>query len=145
MAPRLSLQGWEGATFIYICNMSGTVRQQKFARLIQKELSQIFQRDKKGILERELITIAEVRMSPDLAIAKVYISMMMVKNKQVTLQRLDTHKREIRKALGNQISKQVRIVPELIFAIDEVEENALHIESLISSLNIPPDPERKKE
>ena len=125
--------------------MSGTVRQQKFARLIQKELSQIFQRDKKGILERELITIAEVRMSPDLAIAKVYISMMMVKNKQVTLQRLDTHKREIRKALGNQISKQVRIVPELIFAIDEVEENALHIESLISSLNIPPDPERKKE
>lgn len=125
--------------------MSGTVRQQKFARLIQKELSYIFQSDKKGFLERELITIAEVRMSPDLAVAKVYISMMMVKDKQATLQRLNIHKSGIRKALGNQIRKQVRIIPELIFTIDEVEESALHIETLINSLQIPPGSTQEKE
>lgn len=125
--------------------MSGSVRQQKFGKLIQKELSDIFQRDKRGILDNELITIAEVKMSPDLGVAKVYISMMLAKNKLQTLERLNTHKSEIRKALGNQIRKQVRIVPELIFYIDEVEENAFRIESLINSLHIPPAEDDNKD
>lgn len=125
--------------------MSGTVRQQKYAKLIQKELSGIFQRDKRGILNHEFITIAEVKMSPDLSVAKVYISMMLAKNKQSTLDRLNTHKSEIRKALGDQIRNQARIVPELIFYIDEVEENAIKIESLINSLHIPPTGESKQE
>ena len=125
--------------------MSGTVRQQKVGRLIQKELSYIFQSDKRGFLEKEMITIAEVRMSPDLGVARVYISMMMVKDKQVTLQKINTHKGEIRKALGHQIRNQVRVIPELIFTLDEVEENALHIESLINRLHIPPSPEEAKE
>lgn len=125
--------------------MSGSVRQQKFGKLIQKELSDIFQRDKRGILDNELITIAEVKMSPDLGVAKVYISMMLAKNKLQTLERLSTHKSEIRKALGNQIRKQVRIVPELIFYIDEVEENAFRIESLINSLHIPPAEDDNKD
>ena len=114
------------------------MRQQKYSRLVQKELSTIFQQDKRGILNHEMITIAEVKMSPDLGVAKVYISMMLAKNKDTTLERLNTHKKEIRKALGDRIGKQVRIIPELIFFIDEVEENAARIESLINSLKIPP-------
>lgn len=125
--------------------MSGTVRQQKFAKLIQKELSEIFQRDKRGILEHEFITIAEVKMSPDLGVAKVYLSMMLAKNKAVTLERINSRKSEIRKALGDQIRRHARIIPELIFYIDEVEENAFKIESLINSLNIPPTEDKKKE
>ena len=100
--------------------MSGTVRQQKYSRLVQKELSTIFQQDKRGILNHEMVTIAEVKMSPDLGVAKVYISMMLTKNKEATLERLNTHKKEVRKALGDRIGKQVRIIPELIFFIDEV-------------------------
>jgi ribosome-binding factor A len=125
--------------------MSGTVRQQKYSRLIQKELSTIFQQDKRGILNHEMVTIAEVKMSPDLGVAKVYISMMLTKNKEVTLERLNTHKKEVRKALGDRIGKQVRIIPELIFFIDEVEENAERIETLINNLNIPPASEEEKE
>ena len=117
--------------------MSGTVRQQKYARLIQKQLSTIFQQDKRGILNSEMVTIAEVKMSPDLGVAKIYISMMLTKDKEVMLDRLNTHKSEIRKALGMQIGKQVRIIPELIFFVDEVEENALRMETLINKLNIP--------
>lgn len=134
-------------SFNYLCQMSGTVRQQKYGRLIQKELSTIFQQDKKGYLEKEFITIAEVRMSPDLGVAKVYISMMLAKDKQRTLDKLNAHKSEIRKALGDQIRKQARIIPELIFYVDEVEENAQRIESLIDSLHIPPadDKGKKKE
>ena len=125
--------------------MSGTIRQQKYAKLIQKELSSIFQRDRRGILNNEMITIAEVRMSPDLSVAKVYISMMLAKQKEQTINNINTHKSEIRKALGLQIGKQVRIIPELIFIMDEVEENATRIEALINNLNIPPADKEEKD
>ena len=118
--------------------MTSSTRQQKYCRLLQKELSDIFQQDKRGILENAFITIADVKISPDLSVAKIYISMLLNKNKQGTLDRINLHKKEIRKALGDKIGKQVRIIPELIFYIDEVEENAQRIEDLIKSLNIPP-------
>ncbi len=120
--------------------MSGTIRQQKYGKLIQKELSEIFQRDKRGIIANEFISISEVRMSPDLGIAKIYISMMLAKDKKATLDRLENHKSEIRKALGDKIRNQARIVPELIFYLDEVEENAMKMDALIKSLNIPTEP-----
>lgn len=122
--------------------MSGTTRQQKYAKLIQKELSGIFQQDKRGILENAFISIADVRMNPDLSVAKVYISMLLAKEKEKTLEKINKHKSEIRKALGDKIGKQVRIVPELIFYKDDVEENASRMEDLIKNLNIPP--EKKK-
>jgi ribosome-binding factor A len=118
--------------------MAGSTRQQKFSRLIQKELSEIFQRDRRGILSGTFITIADVRISPDLGVARIFISMLLAKDKQKTLANLNLHKKEIRKELGEKIGKQVRIIPELIFEIDEVEENAQKIEDLIKNLNIPP-------
>ena len=117
------------------------MRQQKFGKLIQKELSDIFQRDKRGVLGQAFITIAEVRMSPDLSVAKVYISMMLAKDKEMVLEKLNVHKKEIRKALGDRIRNQARIIPELAFFIDEVEEKAMRMDDLIKSLNIPPAPE----
>jgi ribosome-binding factor A len=117
--------------------MSGTVRQQKYGKLIQKELSEIFLFDKRNIIQNAFITIVEVRMSPDLSVAKVYLSMGLVKDKQSVLENLNEHKPEIRKALGIRIRNQARIVPQLVFYIDEVEENAERIESLIKNLNIP--------
>ena len=62
--------------------MAGSTRQQKFGRLIQKELSDIFQRDKRGILDNAFISISDVDMSPDLSVAKVFISMMLAKDKK---------------------------------------------------------------
>lgn len=118
--------------------MAGSTRQQKFGRLIQKELSEIFQRDKRGILDNAFITISDVTVSADLGVAKVYISMMLAKDKAQTLEKLNRGKGEIRKALGDRIRNQVRIIPELIFIIDETEEKAFRIEELIKNLNIPP-------
>ncbi|HEU5289761.1 MAG TPA: 30S ribosome-binding factor RbfA [Cyclobacteriaceae bacterium] len=118
--------------------MAGTTRQLKFARLIQKEISEIFQRDKRGILDNAFVTVADVRVSPDLGVAKIYISMMLAKNKAAVLEKITSRKGEIRKALGEKIRKQVRIIPELIFFMDEVEENAQRMDSLINNLHIPP-------
>lgn len=119
--------------------MAGTTRQQKFSRLIQKELSDIFQRDKRGILDNTLLTITDVKVSPDLSIARVYLSMMLAKDKEKVLEKVNLNKKEIRKALGEKIGKQVRIVPDIVFFIDEVEERAQRIDDIIKNLNIPPE------
>jgi ribosome-binding factor A len=118
--------------------MSGSTRQQKYAKLIQKELSEIFQRDKRGILDNAFVSIADVKMNPDLSVARVYISMLLAKEKEKVLENINKHKSELRKALGDRIGKQVRIVPELIFYKDELEENANRMDDLIKNLNIPP-------
>ena len=118
--------------------MAGSTRQQKFSRLIQKELSDIFQRDKRGIVDKAFITIADVKVSPDLGLAKIYISMMLAKDKQAMLEKLNLRKKEIRKELGDKIGKQVRIIPELAFFIDEVEENAQRMDDILNNLHIPP-------
>ncbi len=131
--------------FNYLYPMSGTVRQQKFSRLVQKELSDIFLRDRRGILENAFITITDVRISPDLSVAKIYVSMMMVQAKQAMLEKINARKKEIRKALGDKIRNQARIIPELIFYIDETEENAFKMDKLIEGLNIPPAKDEKEE
>lgn len=122
-----------------ICTMAGTTRQQKFARLIHKELSDILQRDKRGILDNAFITVADVKVSPDLSVARIYLSMMLAENKNAILEKINTRKKEIRKALGDRIRNQARIIPELIFYIDEVEEQAQRIDDIIRNLNIPPE------
>jgi len=125
--------------------MSGSIRQQKFGKLILKELSEIFQQDKKGILGNLFISVADVRISPDLSVAKVYVSMMLAPDKQKTLDRLNDRKREIRMALASRIRNQARIIPELIFYIDEVEENAMKMDQLLKNLNIPPAPKEDQK
>ncbi len=122
---------------LYFYFMSGTVRQQKYSKLILKELSDIFLKEKTNFLDNAFITVADVRMSPDLSVAKIYLSMTLAKDKQGILDKINLKKSEIRKALGNKIRNQARIVPQLVFYIDEVEEGAQRIEDIIKNLNIP--------
>lgn len=120
--------------------MSST-RQLKYAGLIQKDLSELFQKDSRHWFGQAFVTITDVEVSPDLSFAKVYLSLMMVKDEQGFLDLVKSKKSEIRKALGLKIGKQVRIVPDLNFYLDDTQENAQKIEDLLSGLNIPPAPE----
>lgn len=122
---------------LYFYFMSGTVRQQKYSKLILKELSGIFLKEKTNILDNAFITVADVQISPDLSVARVYLSMTLAKDKQATLDKINLKKSEIRKALGNKIRNQARIVPQLVFFIDEIEEGAQRIEDIIKNLHIP--------
>lgn len=118
--------------------MNESTRQQKYSRLIQRDISDIFQKDKMGIFSKTFVSVVDVKISPDLSVAKIYLSMMLVKDKEGLLEKINLHKSEIRRELGNKIGKQVRIVPELIFIIDEVEEKASRLDQIIDNLDIPP-------
>ncbi len=118
--------------------MKESKRQQKFSKLIQKDLGDIFQKDPKNLFGRAFITVTSVKMSPDLSQAKVYLSFLQVPNSKDKFDKIVDQKKEIRKILGLKIGKQVRIVPDLLFFLDDSAEYAAKMDELISGLNIPP-------
>ncbi|PKQ66324.1 30S ribosome-binding factor RbfA [Raineya orbicola] len=113
-------------------------RQQKVARLIQRELAEIFQADTKGMFEGKFITVTLVRISPDLSVAKIYVSFLNEKDKKSALADLEEKHKYIKSELVRRIGKQIRIMPELHFFLDDTAEYASQIENLFQKIEIPP-------
>lgn len=122
-----------------------STRQLKIAKLIQKELGDIFQRDGKAIFGNVFITITKATITPDLSIAKIYLSFLLVDNKKELLDMVSSETKTIRKLLGERIRKQVRIIPELQFYIDENLDYAAKMDDIFAKLNIPPAPPEQEE
>ncbi|KAA9331901.1 30S ribosome-binding factor RbfA [Adhaeribacter soli] len=113
-------------------------RQQKFSRLLQKELSEVFQRDVVHLFNGAYLSITTVRVSPDLGVAKIYLSMLLVKNPSEVLRTVRENTKAVRHALAQRIKNQVRVIPELIFFLDDSAEYAAKMDKIISDLDIPP-------
>jgi ribosome-binding factor A len=125
--------------------MSESKRQQKFSRLLQKELSDVFQRDIQHLLKNTFVTVTDVRMSPDLSVAKVNLGFMLAQNPKELLEHINEHKGEIRGSLGRRIGKDVRHIPELIFYYNEGADYASRMDKIINNLDIPPAPEEEED
>ena len=107
-----------------------STRQKKVARLLQKEISQILQQ-KTTELGGKMITVTIVRMSPDLSLAKIYLSFFPFNKNEDPLIPLREHTSQIRHELGNKVRNQLRIVPELAFFIDDSLDYIEKIENLL--------------
>ena len=119
------------APFFYLYRPMETTRQLKIARLLQKELADIFQKDSREYASGAIITVSIVRISPDMSVAKVYLSFFPVKDKLKFLENITERSKEIRGKLGSRIHKQLRIVPELVFYIDDSLDYADKIDRLL--------------
>ncbi len=108
-----------------------STRQLKVARLVQKEIADILLREGKNYFGSALITVTAVRISPDLSFAKIYLSLFGTKDRDALLTLIKEHRSEIRKNLGQRIKKQVRIIPELNFYIDDTMDYAERINELL--------------
>ena len=106
-------------------------RQQKIAKQIQRDIAEIIQRDYSALLRGILVTVTTVRVSVDLAYAKVYVSVFPFDKAQATLDLLTEHNRAIRGALGNRMRNQVKSIPELQFFIDDSLEYIENIDNLL--------------
>jgi len=118
-----------------------TTRQLKVSRLLQRELGDIFQKDIKSLFGKTFITVTEVRISPDLAVAKVYLSFMLVEDPSATLEMIDNKKKDVRRMLAARIGQRMRIVPELVFYHDDSAAQASRIDKILAGLNIPEEKE----
>jgi ribosome-binding factor A len=108
-----------------------STRQNKVARLLQKELGELFQREARNMFGGALITVTIVRISPDLAEAKVYLSIFGVKNPDEIMKMVKNQYKIIRTKLGEKIKHQLRIVPNLSFFIDDSLDYAEKIDQLL--------------
>ncbi|MDR0906997.1 MAG: 30S ribosome-binding factor RbfA [Rikenellaceae bacterium] len=106
-------------------------RQQKVARQIQKDLSEILSREAASLLRGAMVTVTSVRMSPDLEYAKAYLSIFPFEKHEAVMASLEANLWFIRKTLGGKVRNQLRVVPEVAFLLDDSLEYIDKIDELL--------------
>lgn len=107
-----------------------STRQNKIARLIQKELSDIFLHQTKS-MRGVIVSVSEVRISPDLSIAKAYLSVFPSEKGEEIVQNINKNMKSIRYDLGTRLRYQLRIIPEIKFFVDETLDMLDHVDELL--------------
>jgi len=108
-----------------------SIRQEKIAGLIQKELSQIFRREARGLCLGAMVSVTVVRMSPDMGVAKAYLSIFGVDEKADVVKNIKVNTKNIRHELSQITRNQLRRVPELLFYEDDSLDYAAEIDDLL--------------
>jgi len=109
-----------------------TTRQKKIAGILQNDITTILQKLLKSVGKNSVISsITKVKISPDLSIAKIYISVFPVNQAQSIFELIEEAKSSIRNSLGILIKNQVRRVPALVFYIDDSLEHISKVEKAL--------------
>ena len=113
-------------------------RQQRFAGVIQQDLAALFQREGNSWAPGAFITVTRVRVTPDLAIARTYLSFLNTKTAQEDIKAIRSKTSEIRYKLGAKIKNQVKIVPQLEFFLDDTNEYVEHMDKIFEEISKEP-------
>lgn len=108
-----------------------SIRQSKVARLIQKEIASVFQLETSILFPGKMITVTVVRVSPDLSVAKIYLSVFPFKRDDNFIEQVNQQAKNLRNMLAKKIKNQLRIIPELIFYRDDSIDYANRIDDLL--------------
>ena len=108
-----------------------STRQLKVAREIQKDMAEILRQKGMAAFDGALVTVSEVRVSPDLSLAKTYVSTFPSAKAEAVMQILNDNLKTYRGELGRLVAKQLRIVPDIVFYLDTSLDHAEHIDELL--------------
>lgn len=108
-----------------------STRQQKVSRELQRHLAELLRSKGMAYFGGAMVTVSEVRISPDLSIAKVYVSVFPSNRQEEVMKQLEDEKKHLRGELGHLVAKQLRIVPDLDFYLDTTLDYAEHIDELL--------------
>lgn len=106
-------------------------RQQKVARLLQKEMGEYLQQNSREFLPGKMITVTVVRVSPDLGMAKVYLSIFPLNEDEDALESIRSHAGKIRNEIGQKIRNQLRAIPEFVYYLDDSLDYIDRIDNLL--------------
>lgn len=105
-------------------------RQNKIARLLQKELAQIFQEQTRA-MHGVMVSVTRTKVSPDLSICTAYLSVFPSERGEEIIGNVNANMKTIRYELGTRIRNQVRVIPELRFFIDDSLDYIDRIDELL--------------
>ncbi|MDD5951313.1 MAG: 30S ribosome-binding factor RbfA [Bacteroidales bacterium] len=108
-----------------------STRQLKVAREIQKDMAEILRSKGMAAFGGAMVTVSEVRVSPDLSLAKTYVSIFPSAKAEEVMKILNENVKAYRGELGHKVGKQFRIVPEIDFYLDSSLDYAEHIDQLL--------------
>ncbi len=109
-----------------------TTRQNKVARLIQKELSDMFQRQTQA-MKGTLVSVSACRISPDMSVCRAYLSVFPSERSEEIVANVNQNMKTIRYELGKRVRMQLRIIPELKFFVDDSLDYVENIDRLLHS------------
>ena len=112
-------------------NKPAGTRQLKVARELQRDLAEIIRSKGMAAFGGAMVTVSEVRISPDLSIAKVFVSIFPSDKQASVMKILEENKKALRGELGRKVASQLRIVPEIDFLLDTTLDYAEHIDELL--------------
>jgi len=108
-----------------------TTRQHKVSRLLQKELGDFFQKNGSGITGGKMVTVTVVRISPDLGLARVYVSIFPGGELEQALKTISDRAGHVRSEMGNRLRNQLRHIPEFVFYLDDSLDYIDRIDNLL--------------
>lgn len=108
-----------------------STRQLKVAKEIQRDMAEIIRSKGMAVFSGAMVTVSGVKVSPDLSIAKVYVSIFPSAKAASAMAYLEENCKALRGELGNRVGKQLRIVPEIAFYLDNSLDYVEHIEELL--------------
>ena len=112
-----------------------TRRQKKIAQLIQDEMGSFLQREGANYYGNKFVTVTEVRITPDLQNCRIYVSIMSDKEPQKVVDNLNHNLSDIRKRFGTIMRKNLRIIPELKFYLDDTLDTVFRLEEIFKKIH----------
>ena len=109
-------------------------RQKQVAALLNEELNAIFQRLGLNMIDGGMVSIASVKVTPDLLEARIYLSFFQVKDAQLALKKVEDRGWEIKKELTSRVAKQLRRMPELKFFYDDTLDHVFKMEDVFKKI-----------
>ncbi|MBS7377775.1 MAG: 30S ribosome-binding factor RbfA [Paludibacteraceae bacterium] len=109
-----------------------STRQEKISRLLQKEFGDIFVHYGRQI-QGVIISVSEVRITSDLSISRIYLSIFPTEKSAEIIERINADKGAIRYELGRRLRNQLRIIPELNFYLDESIDKLANIDKILGA------------
>ena len=110
-----------------------STRQKKVSRLVQKEMGEIFRSEVRDIVRGTMVSVTNSRVTSDMSIAKIYLSIFPSEQKDEILNNILHNNSKIRYLLGQKVGKQLRIIPELQFYIDDSLDYIENIDRLLNT------------
>ena len=109
-------------------------RQLQIAEMIKRNFAPIFQEHGIYIYGSAFVTVTSVKITPDMAQAKVYLSIFNADDKETVLKKVVNHTHLLKQALASRIKNQVRRIPSIFFYFDETIDEMYHVEHLFNRL-----------